>query len=221
MADETRNSDSIRDTHLSADSADSSKRLLVAAAKKLFALKGFESTTVRELAEEAGVNPALINYHFETKEGLYRTVIAQFGKEKLAAAQRLLQGPNNLEEFRVRLQMFMEELFQSHLLEPDLTKVVHRECDMASPLTSDIFRNTFMKVFETLVEFIKASQKKGILKKDLDPLITTHIFFSSMMHILKTDEMSRTYFNQTIRDETYRQKLTDHILRLFLEGTQK
>jgi hypothetical protein len=117
--------------------------------------------------------------------------------------------------------MFVEELMISHIQEPDLTKVVHRECEMAAPITPDIFRQTFMKVFETLIGFIQASQNNGLLRKDMDALMMTKIFFSGLMHNLRTDEVSKKYFNCSIQDPAFRQKLGDGLLELFIKGCQK
>src|ERR1700755_1630658 len=39
-------------------------------AEKLFAKKGFDGTSVRDIAEEAGVNIAMISYYFRSKEKL-------------------------------------------------------------------------------------------------------------------------------------------------------
>ncbi len=51
------------------------KEKILAAANDLFAEKGLEGTTVREICSRAGVNVALVNYHFKSKEGLYESCI--------------------------------------------------------------------------------------------------------------------------------------------------
>src|SRR4051812_49116377 len=81
---------------------------LILSARALFAQKGYEATTVKDLADHAAVNVSLVSYHFGGKEGLYRSVIENFGKERLAVAQKLLTAPASIEEFRIRLSMFME-----------------------------------------------------------------------------------------------------------------
>lgn len=43
--------------------------------EKLFAEKGIEGVSIRELAREAGVNLAAVHYHFQGKQGLYEEVI--------------------------------------------------------------------------------------------------------------------------------------------------
>jgi len=48
---------------------------LVEAGLKLFAQKGFDSVSIREVAEECGVNAAAISFHFGSKAGLYAAVV--------------------------------------------------------------------------------------------------------------------------------------------------
>jgi len=56
------------------DSADTRRRLLQAARRR-FARDGYASTTVRDIASEAGVNVALINRYFTSKEGLFEACL--------------------------------------------------------------------------------------------------------------------------------------------------
>jgi AcrR family transcriptional regulator len=59
----------------------------------LFAERGFDQVTVREIADHAGANPAAISYYFGAKEQLIkqvmRSVIAPLNKERLAALAAL------------------------------------------------------------------------------------------------------------------------------------
>ena len=47
------------------------KRAILAAARQLFAANGFDRATVRAIAAEADVDPALVNHHFGSKRGLF------------------------------------------------------------------------------------------------------------------------------------------------------
>ncbi|WP_051367705.1 TetR/AcrR family transcriptional regulator [Hamadaea tsunoensis] len=58
------------DTRRRRDAADTRRRLLEAARHR-FAAAGYAATTVREIADDAGVNVALINRYFSSKEGLF------------------------------------------------------------------------------------------------------------------------------------------------------
>lgn len=54
----------------------SARRRILAAAEQLFADRGFDAASVRQIAIAAKVPLALVNYHFGSKEGLYREVFA-------------------------------------------------------------------------------------------------------------------------------------------------
>jgi AcrR family transcriptional regulator len=55
--------------------ADLTRRALIEAATGVFAAKGYEAGSVRQITEKAKANQAAINYHFGSKEGLYREVL--------------------------------------------------------------------------------------------------------------------------------------------------
>jgi AcrR family transcriptional regulator len=72
--------------------ADATKRDLLDAARDLFTAKGFDRTTVRDIAARAGVNQALLFRYFGSKEELLGRVLSEPGAQILADAppERLL-----------------------------------------------------------------------------------------------------------------------------------
>ena len=66
-------------------------------AVRLFAERGYEATSVRTLAAKAHVNQAAINYHFKTKDGLYRQILRDaihaLTQDQLAHAQETQAMP--------------------------------------------------------------------------------------------------------------------------------
>jgi AcrR family transcriptional regulator len=56
--------------------ARSTREKIMAYAGDIFGKKGFKGTTIRMIAEAAGVNVAAVNYHFQNKEGLYAEVLS-------------------------------------------------------------------------------------------------------------------------------------------------
>ncbi|MEV4622285.1 TetR family transcriptional regulator [Asanoa sp. NPDC049573] len=61
--------------------AASTRRLLLRAARRRFAQHGYAATTVRDIADEAGVNVALISRYFASKEGLFEACLRGVGDE--------------------------------------------------------------------------------------------------------------------------------------------
>src|SRR4051794_17375213 len=125
-----------------AQKAPDSREALLQAAKVIFARKGYDGATVKDLAEEAGVNVSLVSYYFQGKEGLFRACLETIGRAKLAAAERYLkQIPKSREDFEVRIQLFVEDFLEYHIQEPELTSILHRECAQESAISRDIFRD--------------------------------------------------------------------------------
>lgn len=71
-----------------------SKEKIFASAQKLFADKGFRNVSVREIASDAGVNSALVGYHFGGKQKLfdevYRSYAEPLAKERMKALTALI-----------------------------------------------------------------------------------------------------------------------------------
>jgi Transcriptional regulator len=56
------------------DRGDATRQVLIEAAITIFARDGYHAARTRDIAQQAGVNQALINYHFKSKQGLYLAV---------------------------------------------------------------------------------------------------------------------------------------------------
>jgi AcrR family transcriptional regulator len=61
--------------------AEATRRALVRAARRRFATDGYRATTVRHIASDAGVNVALINRYFVSKEGLFEACMMRTSNE--------------------------------------------------------------------------------------------------------------------------------------------
>jgi len=197
---------------------ENSPELLLAAARTLFAKKGYDATTVKDIADRAKVNVSLVSYHFSGKEGLYRTCLEQFGKARLAVAQELLCPVHTLTEFKIRLGLFIDEFLTCHVEQPEITQIIHRERDLGLPHAADIFRNTFLKVFETLMEFFKAAHKAKLLRADIDMVATPALFFGGMVHLAQVENITSKYFGVTIKDKKFRDRVRQQLLMVFVDG---
>ncbi|MEU7846727.1 TetR/AcrR family transcriptional regulator [Micromonospora parva] len=61
--------------------ASETRKLLLDAARQRFARDGYAATTVRDIADDAGVNVALISRYFTSKEGLFEACLRAAGDE--------------------------------------------------------------------------------------------------------------------------------------------
>ena len=204
-------------THPAHTRANTRERL-IEAAKVLFAKQGYDGTSVKEIAKAAKVNISLISYHFEGKEGLYCECLSSFGTPWLERAQRILTPPTTLEEFRVRLHLFVEELLVSHLDQPEVSRIVMRECELKLPVARDVFLNTFFKVFELLVTYFNHAKTQGWVRKEIETEAAMSLFLGGIVHSSQKDGLNEEFFGKTIKDRKYREALISTTISLFLDG---
>lgn len=78
------------------------KLRLIEAAEKLFAEKGFEAVSVRDITKEAGANVAAVNYHFGSRDGLVIAVISRYlmpvNQERLTRLEKAEKNGSQLRE---------------------------------------------------------------------------------------------------------------------------
>lgn len=193
--------------------------LLIEAAEKLFAQHGYDGVSVKDIAEGARVNVSLINYYFDGKEGLYRACLQRFGKQRLTFSERILIEPVSREDVRARLSLFIDEVLESYVQDPYAMRIVHRECENRSVLSHDIFRDTFVKVFENLKSFLQLAQQKQFLRADLNIHVVGMIFFGMLIHFTRTDDINKEYLGHSITDPAFRKEASKTLLDIFLNGT--
>jgi AcrR family transcriptional regulator len=67
------------------------------AAKQVFLREGYDGATVRQIAKEAGVNVALMNYYFQSKEQLFKSIYMESFGTFFGSLVRLLNEETPLE----------------------------------------------------------------------------------------------------------------------------
>src|ERR1700734_2548672 len=67
--------------------------------RRLFAERGFEGTSIEEIAAQAGVSKPVVYEHFGGKEGLYAVVVDREVERLPGLATRLLGGEHTREKF--------------------------------------------------------------------------------------------------------------------------
>ncbi len=199
-------------------SGQTSKEEIIKAAKIVFASKGFDGATVKDICDQAGSNVSAVSYYFGGKEELYKACLESFGLNRLAAAERVLKAPESLEDFKVRMKMFLEEFIEQHLSEPEITSILHRECTSSNKVSRELFENIFMKVFEAFHKFFEAAHKKQILKAKHDSLIAAASVFGSVVHLLRTDSIAKEHFNISLESAKHRSKVIDQLVQQTVHG---
>jgi AcrR family transcriptional regulator len=84
------------------------RRALLEAGKRLFSERGYDAVSVEDIARRAGVNKALISYHFGGKRGLYVSVVVS-GFAQVADQLRVVEeAPDALEGLHRFFEVFQD-----------------------------------------------------------------------------------------------------------------
>ena len=137
-----------------------SRTALLAAAKSLFARKGYAATTVREIVELAGVNVSLISYHFGGKEGIYREVLKALGTESSDLAEEILSTPRTKEEFHQKLKKFITRNLERCADDQDAVFLLSREVDNLTPVFKELLEPLFFTAIKYTENFLIQGQER-------------------------------------------------------------
>lgn len=196
------------------DDARDVRGLLLQAATRAFAERGFHGASVRSIAESAGVNPAMIHYYFGNKPGLYAQVLAD-ALEPLLSRQRALSddpaGPDPVAElFSMYADVAREQ--------PWLPRLIVRDILAADGQARSVFVERIAPMVRaTLPPRIEQSIRSGRLRGDLDPQLTTLSLVSLAVFPIVATPILEAVLGVNA-DAAFYARLAEHNTRLFQEG---
>jgi len=197
------------------------KELLISKATELFAKNGYEGTTVKDIADSAGINVSLVSYHFGGKLALFHDCLRKFGEEKIGIAYKILQAPKSQQEFMVRFELFMDEITNSYVEQPMLLALVHHEFETGSAEAVELFKTTFYKAFNMVVSFFESAQRSGFIRKDVDVTLLSFLMMGCIKNTFINANLRKPFLKFSVETEEGRKKFKEHIMKIFLEGIYK
>lgn len=111
------------------------KELIFHAGAKLFAQKTFDTVGIREIANEAGVNSAMISYYFGGKVGLLREIFLQFCQRVKHQADNSMRSSDNTHEL---VDHIVRNLLNDSYEYPDIYLVGLRQLNHDSEELQDL-----------------------------------------------------------------------------------
>ena len=187
--------------------------------EELFADRGYDGTSVRDIADEAGVNVAMISYYFGSKEKLMEALFEHRIGSIQMRVESLLKD-NSLTPFE-KVNM---------LIDDHVERVMQKQCFhkimMSVVLTNKIpailkaANDVKLRIAEIVSELIKDGQKKGVFKKKVDVILMLNTMVGTVSQTLMSLGYYREFNKQNeLPDEefliTTKRKLSIHIKTLF------
>lgn len=145
------------------------KEEIVAEATKLFAERGYEGTSMGDLAERVGLRKASLFHHFESKDALYASVLSSL-IEGIGTAVSASLVPDGT--FEVRLNALTGAVTAMLAAQPHAARLLAREAmDGGRNGPAAVQGQLADRVREVLgraVAFVEGGQKDGVVRADVD-----------------------------------------------------
>jgi len=178
------------------------RQQILRVAQELFARQGYQGTTTRQIAEQAGVTEALIFRHFPSKEDLYWTLLdekcrAGGGQERLAE----LLGRSGRQSEEEIFAAVAADILERRERDSDLVRLLLFSALENHRLSTRFFRTHVAERYELLAEYIRAGIAAGRFRK-MDPQLAARSFLGMVFyHYLVQDIFGGRRFREFDRKE--------------------
>jgi len=192
---------------------------IIETAEKLFADRGFDGASVRDIADEAGINVAMISYYFGSKEKLLE---ALFNYRAMGTTQKLVsmiadKALKPVEKINLLIEYYIEKFHNQTCFH----KIMSRE-QVASKRTAiaEMIRSFKKRNQQLIKEIILEGQKKGDFVKNIDIPILMATLIATVNHMVTTQHFYREINNlQDMPEEQFqkmmKKKLNAHFKFIF------
>jgi len=160
------------------------KELIINAAIKLFAQKGFYTANVADVAKEAGVADGTIYLYFKNKDDLLISLFETKMEEILQRFSSLVEKNQSAEE---KLHQFIHLYFQMIEEDRNLAEVFQVELRQSSKFLKDYHNQNFIDFLNLIGNIIHQGQKDGRFKTNISIHTMKLIIFGAL------DELARQW----------------------------
>jgi AcrR family transcriptional regulator len=189
--------------------------LIMESAEKLFAEKGFAGTSVRDIADEAEVNLAMISYYFGSKEKLLEAIFRYRGEYIKMQLENMIQNKtmSSLEKMTILMDNYINRIMQQQCFH----KIMAREQMMdVGGTTSKLIKQLKRTNQELVKKIITEGQKKGEFKKNIDVPLMMATLIGTTSHLVTTQHYYRELNDlQSMPNEKFQEylkkKLSNHL----------
>jgi len=155
------------------------RRLMLEAAVRVFARKGYHTCRVGDIAEEAGVAHGLLYHYFRSKEEVLECIFKETWSDIIAATHMVEETD---EPARDRLSGIAKILLRAWRRDPDLVRVVVREIVRTPDLQKRM--PEINESFNAIERIVARGQEDGEFRSDVDARLVSFVFYGALEEIL-------------------------------------
>ena len=188
-------------------------------AEILFAEKGFNGTSVRDIAEKAHVNLAMISYYFGSKDKLLESLFDYRGEHVKLKLESMVED-KTLSSFE-KLDLLIEHYIEKIMNQQCFSRIMLREQVVNhTGITAELITQMKKRNQQIISKLIHQGQKKGEFKRNIDIPLMMATLVGTAGHIIATQPYYREINNlQSMSEEEFqkhmKKKLSQHLKKLF------
>jgi AcrR family transcriptional regulator len=192
---------------------------LLDTAEMLFSRKGFDGTSVRDIAELAGINTAMISYYFGSKEKLMEEIFERKSMNIREKVDALLKD-DSLDPLQ-KMFSLVDEYVEGIMSRKQFHRILLTEQIInQNPAITQLMEKMKSRNSECINDLIRLGQKKGMFKKNIDILMLTNTLIGTISHTLLNMDFYKNYHRlESLKEDEFervlRKKLSVHLKNIY------
>ena len=155
------------------------ERRILAAARSVFVRRGTAGARMQEIAEEAGVNQALLHYYFRSKDGLAAAVFREAAARLMPAALGLLASDVPLEEKIERfVHLYIDSVRQSPFVPGYILSELHHHPERVTALVAQLAGGDGAPMARRVLDRLDAQLREAADAGRMRPISAEQLFVS-------------------------------------------
>lgn len=192
------------------------KEAILDASEYLFEKKGYEATSVDEIASQTGISKTTLYAYFDSKELIWDTLVCNYMEKLLVDARKAADGEGSFEDRYYTLCFDIASKFEEH-------PVIYR--GTLGKISMDLEQEVYKKIYETgeatneaIADFIKSGISEGAVRKGIDIYPAVIMMWSSISGIILMANDKEEYLKMRFKmsKEDYLKKA----FKMLLEGVK-
>jgi TetR/AcrR family transcriptional regulator len=139
---------------------------ILEAAKKIFLAKGLDGARMQDIADEAGINKAMLHYYFRSKDKLFEQIFTEVAGHFIPKIIAILEAEKTVFE---KIEMFCREYISQVIQTPYVPIFILNEINKQPEAFLKKVLNIRKPPVEAFVKQLEKEAKQGIIKRT-DPL---------------------------------------------------
>lgn len=176
---------------------------LITSALSLFSERGFHGVSVREICDHASANPSLISFHFGGKEALLETIFEGMISEKFSEIENILNTPENVHEFKVRLTLFFQNYVEFYLQNSEVVSLYMDQLEREHPYAIKILPETFGRLWNKLLGFLSEAQDKNIVDRSIDCKVLAYSLIAPLSSCMRSNRSTHRFCQYSLKDQNF------------------